>query len=1431
MASSPDVRTSDAQHYVDFDEYIEYQLTKTRAHIKSTEIFTTLTWAGTLFLGYLLAFVVCDQWVIAGGFGELSRVLLLSLLFVVLTTMIVRNVILPLLKRVNALYAARVIESADPALRSSLLNFVDLRDAGKPAPKPVLRSIEKRAALNLAHFDVEQAVDRRSLLHVCYLLLGVVVVAALYTVFSPKDVLTSLKRALLPTANAAVATQTTISDVTPGDDTLPARSLLTVEALIGGRVPEAVGLYYTTADHKYVEQLVDMRRQDDTFRFRGVIAGENGRGLLQDVKYYIAAGDARTREFEVHIVQPPSATVDEIRYTYPSYMNLSPRTQADGHIDGWEGTQVTLTATTNMPVKSARLLYADTEGSRAKGEERTLKVVDGTKLQGEWKLKNRDDGTFARFYRIECTTAKGETDPDPTEYTILIRPDLPPDVALLAPTSELMMPANGVVPLLIQASDPDFLLRSVAVRAEKGNEMLIEPSAFIENDLGVQTYRGSYDFKLAPLNLQAGDNIEFWIEAKDNKQPIANRKNTPRLKIRITAPVSQQKAEEDLAKEKKDQEDQLAKADSPLNPEATDLSPTPAGQKPEEMPEQKQDPRKQPEKKPANTKDGAADEQAERDDNPGKEGQDAEGGNQGAGGKQKKQKFDAGGEDDTEVLEKLLDRDKDQEPPKQDPAQEGQDDASSGGSGSQKGKSQPKDESGAESQSSPESQGGSGKPSGKSSPGKKSNPASSGEKSESQPGQKQPGQKQPDQKQPDDKQSSEAGSQGASSSEKKDKAAADKTKPGGKEGKPESTPGATSSDDKQSGKPNAGDKEKSGEKEKSGDKADPATGEQKPGGTEKKGPKSADDRAGDKTDEKPSPKPGEKKTDKPGDKQPGEKEPGDKGAGEQGKGDPGAGGKESDKKPAKEPPAGDQSAGKQGGGMKPEGDKDSGDKQAADKSQSGGDDSKPAKADAIPKGEQSGESGGEKTAPRESKNKPDQRQQEGLEGEEKPAEPSPNSTKKKATGDETGKGVPDDKPDAEAPKAKNKLDKDPGAKGARRDKPRPAEPTPDAKPGKEPGDATENASPNPGEAKPATKRKTDDAQSVKSDKPGDAQTPQDVKNPPEKQSGQPESGEDELKGKGRPQGQKSDQPQGGEAGGSKQNEQGNQGGNESGAGDRSQKPGKSEQAGKPTGKPGEEKGTGSTKKPSQEGSKPGAAGEGKPSDQPAGNQGGGKPGASKPDSKSVSKPDAQGGSPSGEGQPGDGGKPKPSGGSSSTGGGNNSDQPGESDDREAERGGQGGGQQSGTGNGNGESQPEEPEKPNLEYAREASNLVLQRLKRQLDRGEVDQKLLDELGWTKEEMRRFVDRLEKQVSDSDNDTSPDATARRMQFEETLKGLKVRRKAASQTGDSSRQRRTQQVKQARQLPVPAEYREQYDAYTKSLSKQGGENPPPAPAKSSK
>src|SRR5262245_604513 len=255
MATTTEAPQADSKHYVDYEEYVDFQLEKTRSSIKLTDIFTTLTTLAVAVISYLLVFVLLDQWVLDGGFGYTARVGLLGVLLVVVLGVLSWRVIFPLLRHVHPLYAARVIERSDPNLKSNLVNFVDVRQSNAQSAPTVLKAMEKRAAVELSHIDVEEAVDRRPLLRTAYALLAVVIVSAAYIILAPKDHFTSVKRALLPTANIDVATETLIEDVTPGDKLdVPARTILTVQANIRGVHADEAQVLFATADHKYVDE-------------------------------------------------------------------------------------------------------------------------------------------------------------------------------------------------------------------------------------------------------------------------------------------------------------------------------------------------------------------------------------------------------------------------------------------------------------------------------------------------------------------------------------------------------------------------------------------------------------------------------------------------------------------------------------------------------------------------------------------------------------------------------------------------------------------------------------------------------------------------------------------------------------------------------------------------------------------------------------------------------------------------------------------------------------------------------------------------------------------------------------------------------------------------------------------------------------------------
>jgi len=159
-------------------------------------------------------------------------------------------------------------------------------------------------------------------------------------------------------------------------------------------------------------------------------------------------------------------------------------------------------------------------------------------------------------------------------------------------------------------------------------------------------------------------------------------------------------------------------------------------------------------------------------------------------------------------------------------------------------------------------------------------------------------------------------------------------------------------------------------------------------------------------------------------------------------------------------------------------------------------------------------------------------------------------------------------------------------------------------------------------------------------------------------------------------------------------------------------------------------------------------------------------------------------------------------------------------------GGAGGGDGQDLGNKSTDTPPDAPGKSdpvNEEYTRKTTELVIRKLKDDLKRGKVDQKLLDELGWDTDRLKKFVEQMERALQDTGDDQSPTAVQRRRQFQTTIDNLKLPQAEGSRKGTSTRSTRAQEIG-GRRVEPPPEYRDQYEAYTKSLKAQPNNKPAP-------
>ncbi|RLS56924.1 MAG: hypothetical protein DWH91_05520 [Planctomycetota bacterium] len=573
---SPPSGSSDGRPYVGFEEYIQFQLKLARQGIRGADLLTGAVGAVLLIVSYLLLFAVTDHWVIPGGWGPTGRYVLWSAFIAGLSWWGWRHLVSPFTQRISQLYAATQLEGASPELKSNLLTLVDLQQAGRAVSPAILESMERRAAVSLQQVNIDDAVDRQTLTKLSYALLGLVFVLCVYTVASPKSLVSSAWRALFPMAQVAPSTRTAILKVTPGDVTVLAHATPDITADLGGVIPDEVKLLYTTADRRVVDEVIRLQDTGEGVnRFRARLVGESGAGLLQNVSYRIEAGDAISPTYAITVRQPPTASVSEIFYDYPSYMGLEDRSQPESAIDAWEGTAITVRALANTPIDQATILFSDTEDTSIKAEELPMVIEEGVRLSAQWTLKFRSDGTFPRFYRIQLsrkTPDGGELVTVPTLHTQRIRPDLPPKLNVLYPTADLEAPTNGTIPVAFEASDPDFLLKSVVMRFEKEGELLPKQELLFDAPPFEAQTRGKHLLKLAPFSVPAGKTLTFWLEAKDNFEPFADRlgnmTRSARITVTVVEPIPPEAAQQKLQEQQAAADQKIAEAEQAANPQA-----------------------------------------------------------------------------------------------------------------------------------------------------------------------------------------------------------------------------------------------------------------------------------------------------------------------------------------------------------------------------------------------------------------------------------------------------------------------------------------------------------------------------------------------------------------------------------------------------------------------------------------------------------------------------------------------------------------------------------------------------------------------------------------------------------------------------------------------------------------------------------------------
>ncbi len=528
--------------WLQYDTFIDTQIRKARGQVKGVELagaLLTLAFGCVLFF---LAAALVDHWVFPGGLNHWGRLAFCILFVGGLGWYVVRRLVPLCIRRINPTYAAQTIEKGKPTLKNALVNFLFLREDHAGVSERVFQAVEEQAATSLSRVSVEATVDRSRVVRLGYLLLAAVAIFGIYCLASPKNPFATIGRVVMPWADIQQPTRVTIADVQPGSRTAYLGEAVEISAEVRGNgADEPVRVLYSTADGQTIDKPVVMTLPPNSYRHTAKIPAEDA-GLQQNITYRIEAGDAVSPTFTLQEAAAPVITIDSIDYQYPAYTERAPvHVENKGDVQALEGTTVTIHGHANQPLHNAVIVLAGEKGR----QERPMRIEeksDGKNVVGSFTLAlaDREHGVpqFTRY----MLRPDGREKPEPVQYRINVFPDLAPEIKFLAPDKEEFdLPSNGRAALELRAVD-DIALSEVTLSAVVGKRALLDKQPLLQT-IRRGPFDAKYVFDAAKFKLNDGDLVEYWANARDNRQPAANEAQTVLRRIRIVQADRRRSAE------------------------------------------------------------------------------------------------------------------------------------------------------------------------------------------------------------------------------------------------------------------------------------------------------------------------------------------------------------------------------------------------------------------------------------------------------------------------------------------------------------------------------------------------------------------------------------------------------------------------------------------------------------------------------------------------------------------------------------------------------------------------------------------------------------------------------------------------------------------------------------------------------------------------
>jgi hypothetical protein len=205
--------------------------------------------------------------------------------------------------------------------------------------------------------------------------------------------------------------------VDPGDTKVERGTGLVITARFGHTPPAEATLVLVSASGKTQRIPLARHLADPVF-------GASLPEISEDGLYRVEYGAKKTRDYKIGVFDFPALTRADASLNFPAYTSLTNQIIRDTRrVSAVEGTRLTYTLQLNKPVVSAKFI----------GKEQTLTLAaqsNSIALLDDFTLTN------SARYSLELVDVDGRTNKNPTEFSIVVLPNRPPEVKVTFPRGD-----------------------------------------------------------------------------------------------------------------------------------------------------------------------------------------------------------------------------------------------------------------------------------------------------------------------------------------------------------------------------------------------------------------------------------------------------------------------------------------------------------------------------------------------------------------------------------------------------------------------------------------------------------------------------------------------------------------------------------------------------------------------------------------------------------------------------------------------------------------------------------------------------------------------------------------------------------------------------------------------------------------------------------